>query len=529
MYDVPLVCVRRFNFVREVFIPANQEPRRRIIMQHFGATTLYEDHNYFARSSESFTLEGGLDSDNGTGLLDLTDTLEKQLEASNLALGEIHSDAPQLSSELHVPSVEFELDDNGQLLHDMLQQQQPANSQQQTTANTTTAASSTATATTWEENVHVLQEMLMQQQHIQVQQQNFFGNSTPPKFRRESELLSLLQLPRCASSSLPGGTISGPFNSVSSKKLSHQGALSSFTTAAEIGDSSHVHGQQLLPQPSFRHLLHTLPHASDHHLSSKSGIMRPPGLLDLEDRDTSGGHEEGRLFPSLFEKRDFTFGKGAENRGINHFATERQRREYLNEKYQTLRSLVPNPSKADRASIVADAIEYVKELKRTVQELQLLVEEKRRGSNKRRCKASPDNPSEGGGVTDMESSSAIQPGGTRVSKETTFLGDGSQLRSSWLQRTSQMGTQIDVRIVDDEVNIKLTQRRRRNYVLLAVLRSLNELHLDLLHANGASIGEHHIFMFNTKIMEGTSTFAGQVATKLIDAVDRHITLASSGL
>jgi hypothetical protein len=39
-------------------------------------------------------------------------------------------------------------------------------------------------------------------------------------------------------------------------------------------------------------------------------------------------------------------GAGAgEPRGINHFATERQRREYLNEKYQTLRSLVPNPTK----------------------------------------------------------------------------------------------------------------------------------------------------------------------------------------
>ncbi|XP_024536074.1 transcription factor bHLH91-like [Selaginella moellendorffii] len=476
-------------------------------MQHFGATTLYEDHNYFARSSEAFTLEGGLGSDTGAGLLDLTDTLEKQLEASNLAL----SDAPQLSSELNVPSTEFELDDHGQLLHDMLQQQQPA------TSNTVT--SSTTTAATWEENVHVLQEMLMQQQHIQVQQQqqNFFGNSTPPKFRRESELLSLLQLPRCAS----GGTISGPFSSVISKKLSHP-AVSSFTAAEIGGDSSHLHGQQMLPQPSFRHLLHTLPHPPDHP-SSKPGIMRPPGLLDYEDRDNSAGHEERRLFPSLIEKRDFTFAKGAESRGINHFATERQRREYLNEKYQTLRSLVPNPSKADRASIVADAIDYVKELKRTVQELQLLVEEKRRGSNKR-CKASPDDPS----ATDVESTTVMQqPGGTRVSKETTFLGDGSQLRSSWLQRTSQMGTHIDVRIVDDEVNIKLTQRRRRNYVLLAVLKSLDELRLDLLHANGASIGEHHIFMFNTKIMEGTATFAGQVAAKLIDAVDRHITLASS--
>lgn len=57
---------------------------------------------------------------------------------------------------------------------------------------------------------------------------------------------------------------------------------------------------------------------------------------------------------------------------------------------------------------------------------------------------------------------------------------------------------MDVRIVHDEVNIKLTQRRRRK-CLLDVMLVLHELHLDLLHAGGASVGEHDIYMFNTKV------------------------------
>jgi hypothetical protein len=79
-----------------------------------------------------------------------------------------------------------------------------------------------------------------------------------------------------------------------------------------------------------------------------------------------------------------------------------------------------------------------------------------------------------------------------------YTVDGSHLRSSWLQRTSQNGTQVDVRIVHDEVTIKLTQRRRKN-CLLDVFGVLLELHLDLLQASGASIGEHDVFLFNTKV------------------------------
>lgn len=83
------------------------------------------------------------------------------------------------------------------------------------------------------------------------------------------------------------------------------------------------------------------------------------------------------------------------------------------------------------------------------------------------------------------------------------LADGEQsinapMRSSWILRKSKE-TVIDVRIIDDEVNIKVTQRRKVNCLLL-VGEVLDELQMELLHASGGNIADYNIFMFNTKVI-----------------------------
>lgn len=75
----------------------------------------------------------------------------------------------------------------------------------------------------------------------------------------------------------------------------------------------------------------------------------------------------------------------------------------------------------------------------------------------------------------------------------------NSLRCSWLQRKSKV-TEVDVRIVDDEVTIKVVQKKKIN-CLLVVTKVLDQLHLDLHHVSGGQIGEHYSFLLNTKVSD----------------------------
>ncbi|KAM0945460.1 putative transcription factor bHLH family [Dioscorea sansibarensis] len=54
----------------------------------------------------------------------------------------------------------------------------------------------------------------------------------------------------------------------------------------------------------------------------------------------------------------------------SHVEAERQRREKLNHRFYALRSVVPNVSRMDKASLLSDAVSYINELKTKVEELE---------------------------------------------------------------------------------------------------------------------------------------------------------------
>lgn len=54
----------------------------------------------------------------------------------------------------------------------------------------------------------------------------------------------------------------------------------------------------------------------------------------------------------------------------NHVEAEKRRREQFNQRFYALRSVVPNVSKMDKASLLADAVDYINQLKSTVTALE---------------------------------------------------------------------------------------------------------------------------------------------------------------
>ena len=87
----------------------------------------------------------------------------------------------------------------------------------------------------------------------------------------------------------------------------------------------------------------------------------------------------------------FRKGTPQDELSANHVLAERRRREKLNERFIILRSLVPFVTKMDKASILGDTIEYVKQLRKKIQDLeartrQMEVEQRSRGSDSVRSK-----------------------------------------------------------------------------------------------------------------------------------------------
>ncbi|KAM0048510.1 putative transcription factor bHLH family [Helianthus debilis subsp. tardiflorus] len=188
-------------------------------------------------------------------------------------------------------------------------------------------------------------------------------------------------------------------------------------------------------------------------------------------------------------------------------ANERHRRQLLNGKFAVLRSLIPNPSEDDRASIVGDAIEYINNLKRDLEELKIAVDRKRCNRSRMKRHKTEDHLN-----FDVESN-------TGHDQQAYNDSSSSTMKSSWLQRKSK-NVEIDVRIIEDEVTIKLVQQKGISCLLL-VSKVLYELNLDVHHVAGGLIGGYYSYLFNNKICEGSSVYASDIANKLIEVVDKQ--------
>ncbi|KAB1221396.1 Transcription factor bHLH91 [Morella rubra] len=335
-----------------------------------------------------------------------------------------------------------------------------------------------------------------QLQQIDSHQSFDYSSQQNYPYTPEPDLLNLFHLPRYSVSPLlTNSSIS--FSNPSQKTANYQNAHGLLEDAPTAADSAS--GASFLYDPLFHLNLHPQPPLIKEYFESlpngympgsRNGSFSCPGG---DEREGSGSvYQDGDLRQFENGVLEFTSDMAciAKSRDGETKATEHQRRQ-----------------QPDKASVVADAIEYIKELTRRVNELKWLVEKKRCGrETSKRPKTEDDDA-----VNDEESCNMKPLGDT----DHSFNGS---LRCSWLRRKSKY-TEVDVRIIHDEVTIKLVQRK--NNCLVFVSKALDELQLDLHHVASGHIGDFYSFLINSKICEGSSVYASSIADKLIEVVDRQ--------
>nr|GLL30676.1 bHLH2 transcription factor [Ipomoea trifida] len=156
-----------------------------------------------------------------------------------------------------------------------------------------------------------------------------------------------------------------------------------------------------------------------------------------------------------------------EEPNANHVLAERRRREKLNERFIILRSLVPFVTKMDKASILGDTIEYVKQLRRRIQEL-----EAARGSA-----WEVDRQSITGGVT--RKNPAQKCGASRTLMGPTLRKRGMRTAERPANDTAEDAVvQVEVSIIESDALVEIRCTYREG-LILDVMQMLKELGLEI--------------------------------------------------
>ncbi|PQM41676.1 transcription factor bHLH14-like isoform X2 [Prunus yedoensis var. nudiflora] len=179
---------------------------------------------------------------------------------------------------------------------------------------------------------------------------------------------------------------------------------------------------------------------------------------DSVDNFTSDNTESTRL-----KKR----GRSSSNHApqlLNHVEAERQRREKLNHRFYVLRSVVPNVSKMDRSSLLADAVAYINQLKANIEELEAKIQ------------SQPQNPKRGN-VTNADHH--------HYSQSTNSIVDFNHSNNNNTNRAAA-ALEVDVKILGSEAVIRV-QCPDQDYPYAKLMNALKSLRLQVYHASISNV------------------------------------------
>ncbi|EFJ16018.1 hypothetical protein SELMODRAFT_422169 [Selaginella moellendorffii] len=251
--------------------------------------------------------------------------------------------------------------------------------------------------------------------------------------------------------------------SASPSSSTHLQALRDFMSQGNSTGSVPLYSQQLVPLPP--PLLVPLGEDSSHFSRS--------ALPDVDMR----GQYRGDVFGS--EKTPHRTQLQRES----HILAERQRREEMNDKFSSLRAMLPKSSKKDKASIVGDTINYVVDLEKTLKRLQA-CRAKRKGCHIPKEKS-------------LKSSPSSDP----------------KLEASKTDTVQRLPVQVEVQALGEQAVVKLVCGKSPKLVL-RILTALEQCKVEVLQSNVTTLGDIAVHFFTIELTPGVSATTEELIAAL---------------